>query len=258
MNLDLIHVIVLAVVQGISEFLPISSSGHVVIVAELLGIDADVASLNVVLHAGTLLSIVVFYFRRILRLLGQDRRVAWLLVIGTIPAVIVGLLVRIYFRDALEDALLAGAMLVVTGVMLLWISRQPVQAGEYRDLSKLRALGIGAAQAVAILPGISRSGATIGAGIAAGLRRDAAATFSFLLAIPVLIGASALELRDLATSQAGSAPAWQLAVGALISFAVGLAALAWLVRVLERGKLYLFAFWCIPVGLAVVVWRLLA
>ena len=252
---NLAKVVVLAVIQGIAEFLPISSSGHIVVIATFMDV-TNVADLNIVLHAGTLLSILVFYSQRVTRLMFEDRRVIPLLIVGTIPAVVAGLTIKRYFVEILEDPLLAGFMLIVTGAMI-WIAARS-RSGEqtYQTMSNKEAFGIGIAQAVAILPGISRSGSTISAGLACGLTRNSAATFSFLLAIPAIAGASVLEIKDLWSGIPPTTPIRELMIGATISFVVGLASLWWLVRMLESGKLHYFAYWCIPFGSTVVVWQL--
>jgi undecaprenyl-diphosphatase len=255
--MTLLEVVVLAVVQGVSEFLPISSSGHLVIVAEFLGRGASV-DLNIVLHAGTLLSILVFFWRRVARLLTEDPRMIWLIAVGTIPAAALGLLIRYRFRGALESPLLTGFMLIVTGLMLLASDRLEGRKGRDSELSVRASFSIGLFQALALLPGISRSGATIFGGMLSGLTQHSAATFSFLLAIPAIAGASVLELRDLLVAGNGSVPNSYLAVGCAVAFAVGLASLAWLFRWIEVGKLHLFAYWCIPLGIAVVVWQVIA
>lgn len=262
MELELWHILVLAVVQGIAEFLPISSSGHVVIVAELLAPgDAkgfEVSDVNIVLHVGTLMSILVFYWRRVVRLVSEDRRTIGLLIAGTIPAVALGLPVKTFAVGLLENPLLAGVMLIVTGAVLVWVSRHQFGEGDYQSLSFSKAMWIGGSQAVAILPGLSRSGATISAGLGLGLSPRAAATFSFLLAIPVIAGAGILEAASLAMNhETPSTPLGYLILGAGVSFGVGLVSLWWLVRWLERGCLQWFAWWCIPVGMSVVVWQLL-
>ena len=253
------QILVLAVVQGIAEFLPISSSGHLVVISALLGnrSPADVADVNIVLHMGTLASILVFYWREIRRLVSVDRRVIPLLVVGTVPAVLVGVPLKRFASHWLSDPLLAGSMLPITGLMLLWAARREPAKGQYRELSAVQSFGIGVWQALAILPGISRSGATITAGLNEGLHREQATTFAFLLAIPAIAGAGVLESLDLVTGQAGPrSPAGLLAVGAVLSFLVGLFALWWLSKWVQRGRLALFAYWCIPVGLAVVLWQL--
>lgn len=261
-----LDILILAVVQGIAEFLPISSSGHIVVgqaLLEQLGHKADDKLLvSIVLHVGTLLAILVFFWRRIWRLLGQDRRVIWLLIVGSVPAGLVGIFVKVspwgkVVEDALENALLAGFMFPVTGLMLLWAARRDTGKTTCRELGYGRALLIGTFQALAILPGISRSGATIVAGLASGLRRDEAAAFSFLLAIPAIGGAGLLKTVELITEGTESTPLGALAVGALLSFVVGLVSLGWLVRWLEQGRLHRFAWWVIPLGLVVITWQLL-
>jgi undecaprenyl-diphosphatase len=260
MNLELWHVLVLAVVQGIGEFLPISSSGHVVIVAALLAGDnpdfLDVAEMNMVLHIGTLFSIFVFYAQRIGQLLTQDRQVLALIVIATVPGVAVGLAIKFFVPWVLESPTLAGAMLLVTGTMLIWISRWQQGEREYPSLTVGQTLLIGISQAVAILPGISRSGTTISMGLRLGLAPAQAATFSFLMAIPIIAGGGVFELLSMARNYTpGGTPVSYLVIGGLVSFVVGLAALYWLIRWLQQGRFQQFAWWCIPVGLAVLVWQ---
>ena len=255
------QIMLLAVVQGVAEFLPISSSGHLVIVNWILQASGyglpDISDINIVLHCGTLLSIAVFYFHRIRRLLGEDRRIVVLLIIGTIPAVVVGLPLKLLFDEVLKSTLLAGWLLIVTGAMLLWIGRREAGDKEYQQLSWLNSFWIGLAQAAAVLPGLSRSGSTISAGLVCGLSSRSAATFSFLLAIPVIAGAGVLELGHLVGDRELSTPIAYLGVGVAVSFTVGLASLWWLVRWLERGRLQWFAFWCIPAGVAVILFQLL-
>jgi len=270
MDLELWQILVLAIVQGVAEFLPISSSGHLVIVANLLSPGAsaaefDIAELNIVLHAGTLASILVFYWQRIWRLLGEDRRVLPVLVVGTLPAVVIGLVIKTQFESILSSVQLTGAMLCITGVVL-WLTtyvpekeapekEAPEKEGDYTQLGFGRAFLLGLSQAVAIIPGISRSGMTISAGIGLGLSRQSAATFSFLLAIPAIGGATVLELKDVLQGTPMTLPAMHLLIGAVVAFAVGLVSLRFLVSLLERGRLHYFAFWCIPVGLAVLAWK---
>ncbi|MCH5372955.1 MAG: undecaprenyl-diphosphate phosphatase [Planctomycetes bacterium] len=260
MNLEFFHILILAVVQGLGEFLPISSSGHVVIIASLLSRGnpefLDVGEVNIVLHVGTLLSILVFYAHRVARMLGHDRRILGLLAVGTIPGVALGLTIKKLAPGILEDPKLAGAMLLVTGVMLIWASRQPRGTGTYPSLGFGQALLIGISQAAAILPGLSRSGATISTGLRLGLAPNDAATFSFLLAIPIIAGGGAYEMLSIARDQTtGGTPVLYLLAGGAVSFVVGLVSLSWLVRWLEQGRFQQFAWWCIPVGLTVLIWQ---
>jgi undecaprenyl-diphosphatase len=200
MELTLHEILILAVVQGITEFLPISSSGHLVVLATFLSPERgsaafDIADLNIVLHGGTLGSILIFYGKRIWQLLTTDRRVLGLLVIGTVPAVGVGIPIKLFASDTiLSNPLLAGVCLIITGGLLAWIGRMPRGEQPYQQLTYRAALGIGLSQAAAIMPGLSRSGTTISIGMRLGLAPTAAATFSFLLAIPAIGGACVLEI----------------------------------------------------------------
>jgi len=255
-----IEIFILAVVQGIAEFLPISSSGHVLVGLALFDefghAVQEKLTVNIVLHLGTLAAILVFYRRRIRRLLSQDRRVIGLLVVGSIPAAFVGLLLESHVSNVLEHPLTAGLMFPLTGLILIWSARHGSGEIDCRELTCAKALLIGAAQAFAILPGISRSGTTIVAGLACGLRRQEAATFSFLLAIPVIGGAGVLDLVKIIGGRNSHPPVAVLLFGALVSFIVGLAALWWLIRWIDQGKLHRFAWWVIPLGVAVILWQL--
>ncbi|TVQ01651.1 MAG: undecaprenyl-diphosphate phosphatase [Planctomycetaceae bacterium] len=250
--MSLFEMVILAIVQGIAEFLPISSSGHLVLVGRWLGYNSESATVEIILHGGTLGSILVVYWRRILRLLVQDRRVIPLLIVGTVPAVLVGLPIKLFAESWLKDPLLAGCLLLVTAALLLGLKRLRPGTVEYADLRWWQALAIGCFQAVAILPGISRSGATIFGGRWFGLRGDEAVTFSFLLAIPALSGATVLALRDLMKPATDQPTIGVLVTGALISFVLGIFALRWLMVWARKDRLHWFAAWCAPLGLLVI------
>jgi len=253
-----LQTIILAIIQGIAEFLPISSSGHLVIVGALMGELSESPTMEIILHAGTLGSILVVYWKRILDLLTSDRRVIGLMVVGTIPAVIVGLTIKRNFEYLLRSPILVGAMLIVTGVFLIVLGRLKPRDGDYQKLSLLDAFWIGCFQAFAILPGVSRSGSTILGGRLLGLKNDDSVTFSFLLAIPAICGATVLALKDLVEQQEAGTPMLyshlQLIVGAMVAFLVGIAALKWLIRWSRLDRLHWFAYWCIPMGFIVVIW----
>jgi len=270
--MTLFEIIILGVIQGLTEFLPVSSSGHLVVANALLESFggrpvADLVEVNVVLHLGTLAAVLVYYRREIARLLTSDRRVIPLLIVGTIPAAVIGVWIKKGLPESatsaiLENPLLAGLMFPVTADGLVWASRRRAGEMEYQQLSMRQSTIIGCLQAFALLPGVSRSGSTIAAGLGVGLRRDAAATFAFLLAIPAIGGAGALEgLEMIETYQAtggAATPLGILAVGLLISMAVGLVALALLIHFVKRGRLAMFAYYLIPLGVAVVAWQLAA
>lgn len=220
-------------------------------------------TMEVILHAGTLGSILVVYWRRILNLLSSDRRVIPLLIIGTLPAVVIGLTIKTQFESILRLPVLAGAMLLVTATMLVILGRLKPKDGEYQQLSYLGAFLIGCFQAVAIMPGISRSGSTILGGRLLGLKNEDSVTFSFLLAIPAICGATILTIKDIIEQtnvaesidggQALQMPVSQLAIGAFVSFIVGIVSLLWLIRWSQSNRLHWFAWWCYPAGIAVLV-----
>ncbi len=265
--MSLVEIIILSIVQGLTEFLPVSSSGHLVVanaVLEAMGRppSPDVLEVNIALHLGTLLSVLVYYRREIARLLTSDRRVIPLLVVGTIPAAIVGVLFKKVLPDemtksVLENPLVAGCLFPVTALILIAASRWKSSVDrDYTRMSFADALLIGLAQAIAILPGISRAGATIAAAQGVGLRSDSAATFAFLLAIPAIAGAGVLEGLDIVKAGATNTDWPLLVVGVALSFAVGLAALTLLIRFVRAGRLTVFAWYLVPLGVAVVAWQL--
>lgn len=247
--------LILGIVQGVSEFLPISSSGHLVIIESLLpGSHGDLGNLelNVALHFGTLLSILVVYRKEILPTLRQPRLVA-AIVVATLPVVVSGLLLKGLFELASTRALWAGYGLLVTAGLLFLTPR--IDSGQ-RGLSEIRlvdALVIGLFQAVAPWPGVSRSGSTIVAALLMGLRRDAAANFSFYIAVPALLGAAVLTSKKLVLGeQAMMMPLTPILIGATAAFLVGIAALRGLLRLVAQRRLIWFAWYVAIVATATI------
>ncbi len=265
--MTLLEIIILAIVQGITEFLPISSDGHLVLANELLQLcgyakPKDQTEVTLILHLGTLAAVLVFYRREIIDVLTTRRRAIPALIIATIPAVIIGLGIEKGLPDAwhdwlLNDPLLAGLGFLVTAAVLWWGIRSQGGQQDYPDVRPGQALAIGLFQAAAILPGVSRSGLTIGSGMATGLKRESAAAFSFLLAIPVIAGAGLLKVVEMIHAGKTETPIPALAVGFVVSMIVGLGALAVLLRVLRHGRLMGFVYYLIPLGLAVTARQLL-
>lgn len=253
----------LGLVQGVTEFLPISSSGHLVIFQNLFGLEGSHLAFDVLVHGATL-GAIVFYFRQRLARLATGRRVDYLgkLVLGTVPIGIVGLVWGRPVEAAFGSPWLVAALLAVTGTVLLTLYLRPESDRGLAGLGTREpgwgvALAIGLAQAAAILPGISRSGSTIVAAIWLGLAPAAAAEFSFLLGIPAIAGAVAVklpEMRALAATGMGA----ELLVGALAAFVSGLAAIAVVFHVLERGVFRRFGFYCWGVVVVFGAWLLWA
>lgn len=285
---DLWKVVILAIVQGVTEFLPISSDGHLVVASLLMGVpleaDPQLHDLFVVLHFGTLLSIVVVYLDRLLKLFSSDNRLIGPLLIGSIPAGVLGVVIKKGIPDQLANTILLNPFItafgfLITGAALVWggWSKRPsgLQASEldakpeprhHTSITSGEAFLIGCAQALAILPGISRSGMTISTALRLGLPPKAAATFSFLLGVPVIFGATLLGAIDSLKPQVvilGSPNAVTrlspslLALGVVISFLVGVVSLKLLIGILERGKFQWFALWCIPMGVGLFIYALL-
>ena len=249
---DLINVLFLALVQGLTEFLPVSSSGHLVIAQRLLDFQESGISLEVWLHIGTLVSIVVFYRQSIVNmvkgLFSGDReslQLAGCILLSTIPAALFYFLFHDRVDSFYESAKITGGFLVFTGIVLIALRWVKCSDGE---VTLKRAILTGVAQALAILPGISRSGMTISAARASGICPVKAAEFSFLMVLPLLAGAAAIDILRVPPDGEHVA-GWLLAVGASVSAVVGWVALKVLVRLLKDGRFWMFGIYCVLAGL---------
>jgi undecaprenyl-diphosphatase len=268
----LIQAFVMGVVQGLTEFLPVSSSGHLIIVPSLLGWDdAFITSLafSVMLHLGTLVALLVYFRADWLRLVpaglaalrdrsfgaDPDRRLAWLLAIATIPAIVAGLLLNDAIETVFRQVGLVALMLVVGGAILWLADRHGPRDRTIGGLSFPNAFGIGAAQALALVPGISRSGISISAGLFAGLDRESAARFSFLMATPITALAGAYETLKLVTGDGAGASIDVLVVGMVAALASGLVAIHGLLRFLRSHPTHVFvAYRLVFAAVVVVAW----
>lgn len=268
--MTLLQALVLGLVQGLTEFLPISSSGHLVLVPSLLGWPAPPVAFDVLLHAGSLLAVLAYFRREFVEITlglvraGPGRRFIGLLVIGTIPAAVVGGLFEEQFAAVFTQPGTVALLLMTTGLILAGSEtyarlRRPgtVQAAAMPGVEELeaevdgrKALAIGAAQAFAILPGISRSGATIAAGLVTGLTRPQAARFSFMLVVPILAGTAALQVPKLSGLDLGAGP---LVIGFLAALGSSYLAIWGLIGYLQRRGLYPFAVYCLVAGAIAVI-----
>ncbi len=278
----LLQAFLLGLIQGVTEFIPVSSSGHLQAVPFLLGWEPGSLAFDVALHLGTLVAVVAYFRADLWGMVkglvrpGDDeptarasRRLIGLLAVASVPAAIVGLLARDVITAAFEQPLAVAAFLALTAVLLWSAERRRTQLGTIEhaadDVARVgaelgalpwsRAVGMGAAQALAIFPGVSRSGATIAAGMALGMSRGAAARLSFLMLLPVTLGAALVTLPDLATAQPGTLPFGpaEIALGVGVSAVSGYLAIRFLIALVARRSLLIFARYVLTLAAVLAV-----
>jgi len=270
--MHVIDAIIEGLVQGFTEFLPVSSSAHLVFADHFLHLrlnEADTVTFDVVLHLGTLMAVIAFFYRDILALLrglGQliahprtawrtnpnSRLAAWL-ILGTIPAGIAAITLKDFFSEAFQSVPGTASMLLITAAMLFWISSKKSGDRSLDTATWKDALVIGAMQAIAILPGVSRSGSTITGGLFRGLDRDAAPRFSFLLSIPIILAGGLMSLKDMMGVNSSLSHSAMLA-GFLTAAVSGYLAIAWMLKIVRRGKLNRFGYYCLAAGLCMLAY----
>ena len=261
-----LQAVILGLLQGLTEFLPISSSGHLVLVPWLLGWQASSLTFDTTVHLGTLLA-VTLYFRADLGLISagmlrtlrdgslQDinGRLGWLVILGAIPAALLGLLLEDIFARIFSAPALVAGLLLLTGLILFLSERIAQRLRALESLTWRDSWWIGLAQAAAIAPGISRSGATIATGLALGIQREAAARFSFLIALPVILGAWLVKLQGTVKVGIDQAEMTTLAIGFAVAALSGYACIHFLLSYLRRRSLTLFAIYCWVFGLVCLI-----
>ena len=251
--MTIIDGITLGIIQGITEFLPISSSGHLVLAQEFLGIDQPGNQFEILVHMGTLASILVIFFGDIKSLSlsikkNETQKFIYFIIIGTIPAVLFGFGLKETIESLFEDVYAVGIALVCTGIILF---TSKYYKSVEKNISYRISFLIGIAQAMAIVPGISRSGMTISCALFLGLSTKDSARFSFLLAIPVIFGAGLLMVFDINNGLQIEVPV--AVAGLLSSFIVGLLSLKWLLSLVQAGKLHYFGLYCFCIGFITIV-----
>ncbi len=260
-------VIILAILQGVAEFLPVSSSGHLAVLSALCGLpQQEGAAFSIVLHAGSLLAIIVFYFKTLLGFLKKDQlHLLAMIIVGSIPAGVVGITLKKTGMDQqlFGDMLSVAMGFLITASVLRLTGKEKLRVPGETDLKEIslrQSLTVGFAQAFAIIPGVSRSGSTIAAGILSGIRFEAAATFSFLLALPAIAGATLLELISLSENgfRLGNFSALQLSAAFILSAAVSFASLGFLVTLIKKRKLSYFSWYLFLLGASIMVWQILS
>jgi undecaprenyl-diphosphatase len=268
----LLHAIILGIIQGLTEFLPVSSSAHLALIPWLLGWNDQGLSFDIALHVGTVLAVIVYFFRDWVQVIAQglgvrigsdpairrNPKLLWLLVLGSIPAGIAGLLVKDLAENVWRNnQYLIGSMLILVGLFMWWADNQGSRKKDLGNVSAADSVTIGTAQALALVPGVSRSGITICAGLLRNLDRATAARFSFLLATPAIAGAAAKDAWDLMRHGGGIAGIPQdmrmaLLVGVIVSAIVGALTIQFFLNYLRKRSLSFFVWYRVIFGIIVI------
>ena len=266
-SVSLVQSVVLGVVEGLTEFLPVSSTGHLTIAEELMGIQTDakaVTGFTAVIQVGAIVAAILYFRADVVRIVSgwcrglvsaqgrtsPDYRFGWLVIWGTVPIGVVGLLGRNIIKDDLRALWIVGVALIVWSAVMVYAERVARQDRGEADVTLKDVLVIGVMQCVALVPGVSRSGATISAGLFRGLDRVAATRLSFFLGIPALLAAGLFELKDAVGSGARTAP---LVVGTVISFVVAYVAIAWLLKFVAHHSIARFVPYRVLIGALVLI-----
>jgi undecaprenyl-diphosphatase len=264
---DLIQAVILGVVEGLTEFLPVSSTGHLTIAEKLLGLsteDPAVTAFTAVIQVGAIVAVLVYFARDLARIIGgwvrgvfsrparasEEYRFGWLIILGSIPIGIIGVAAKPLIEGPLRSLWVVAGSLVVWSAGMWWAERNPTQKKAEGDVGVKDVLLIGLAQCLALFPGVSRSGATISAGLMCGLERVNATKLSFYLGIPALLGAGALEVPKALGQGVGAVPT---AVATLVSFVVAYASVAWLLRFVSHNRITAFVPYRVVLGVAIMV-----
>lgn len=268
MHVSILQAVLLGIVEGLTEFLPVSSTGHLTIVEKLLGLkvdDAGVTAFTAIIQVGAIIAVIIFFRRDIVRLIAAwvrglasrehrsdpDYRLAWYVIIGTIPIGIIGLLARHLITGALRSLWVVVAALVLWSIVMYVSEVVGSKRRTEAQLTLKDAIIIGLMQCIALVPGVSRSGATISAGLFRGLDRVAATRFSFFLAIPALIAAGGFEAATSAKSISSSVGWGATGIATFVSFVVAYAAIAWLLRIVARHPISVFIAYRVLVAVLV-------
>ena len=275
-----LQAIIMGLVQGLAEFLPVSSSGHLVLSKFILGAELGTSALfEILLHVGTLLAVFVFYWKDVLNLIKEglllikdsflfvfkrkkfdlylERKMVVFIIVASIPTAILGLLMEAFLEDLFLSSVVAvGFALLVTGTMLMLIRKMLKSDKTLEEMKGRDAFTIGLVQGIATIPGISRSGSTVTAGLFCGLDKEFAFRFSFLMSIPAILGAAVLKMMDVNIADL-TANAGPYAVGMIVAAVVGYASIRWLKNLIQKDQFHYFGYYCLAVGLISIVYGIL-
>lgn len=273
--MDILQAIFIGIVQGLTEFLPVSSSAHLIFVQELLGVNQPGLAFDVLLHLGTLIAVISYFFKDIIEMIKAFfssiadlfrgkfkqgfkeepyKKLAWMVIIGTIPVGIIGVVFDAEVEAAFNSITIPAFFLLITGVLLYVSQRLNVGHKDIKDSSLKEAILVGIGQACAIIPGLSRSGTTIASGLLIGLDKEFAAKFSFLLAVPAILGATVTQLDGIGAGL--GANLFPYLLGFLAAVISGYLAISILLKLIRERSLDVFAFYCWIVGAAILVYSL--
>lgn len=266
--MDYLYSIIFGLIQGLTEFWPISSSGHLIILHKLFDFNiANQLTYDVVLHAGSLIALIIYFWKDIVKYIisffqslrkweyktSPDQRIAWLIIIATIPAALAGYFFEDLIEQKIRGMLVVGIMLVLGGILFLFFEKVFSKGRKLDKLGVSKSIIIGVAQAIALIPGTSRSGATILAGLGVGLGRVAAARFAFLIAIPIIFGAVVKKLFDLSFLALSVNESMILILGFLASLIASFFAIKYLLKLLEKYTLFGFGIYRIILGIIILL-----
>lgn len=265
--MSLLQSIILGIFQGVAEFLPISSSGHLVLLQNIFDIDQGGLFFTIMLHFGTLISIFIVYFKDIVKIIisffqiirdfftkrtvelnNESKVLAVMIIVGTIPTGLIGIFFKDFFEGLYESLVAVGIALIITGILLMISEKTNSGRKTAKDMTIFDAIFIGIFQGFAIIPGISRAGSTIVGGLFRGLDKKLATKYSFLLAIPAILGAALVQMIDVFKGEVSIVFSLPLIVGLILSTVTGVIAIKFLIKMLEKGKLYYFSYYVWIIG----------
>ncbi|KZX11780.1 undecaprenyl-diphosphatase UppP [Methanobrevibacter curvatus] len=275
--MDIFQAIIIGIVQGLTEFLPISSSAHLIFIQSLLGVQEAGISFDILLHLGTLFAVVVYYFKDIIAMIkafflsiadifkgkfveefknNDYKKLAWLVIIGTIPAGLVGYLFNSQIESAFDGLYIPSFFLLITGILLYTSQRINTGNKNIKESGLKETVLVGISQAFALIPGLSRSGTTISTGLFLGLDKEFAAKFSFLLAIPTILGAVVLQIDEIGAGLDSNLLAYL--IGFLAALISGYLAISVLLKLIKEKSLDIFAYYCWIVGVVILGFLLIS
>jgi len=273
--MDVIQAIIIGIVQGLTEFLPISSSAHLIFIQELLGVKQADLAFEVFLHFGTLIAVVGYFYKDIVKMIkaifssivdifrgkfkqgfkeDNFKKLAWMVIIGTIPVGLVGILFNAQVKGMFQTVTIPAIFLLITGILLYTSQRINVGNRNIEKTGIKESIIVGISQALAIIPGLSRSGTTIATGLYLGFDKEFAARFSFLLAIPAILGATLVELEDIGAGLDSNITAYLF--GFLAALISGYLAISIVLKLIKEKSLDIFAYYCWIVGVAILIYSL--